>query len=269
MTPNEQQEVLLEVPIEQIVVNPDQPRREFDLSDLEELAQSIRQIGLIQPPVVRALDHGYELIAGERRMRACKMAGLERIPVLVRPVAQQWSAEAALVENLQRVDLNPIEVAMAMRTLMDRFRLNQESLALRVGKKRSTVANYLRLLTLPSVIRDSVSAGRLTMGHAKVVLSLDQLELQLLLHNRVIADQLTVRDTEKLAEQLSQKEKPVERPIVKRHSDVHLEHLERELERALGTKVTIKHSGVSGSVEINYYSLDDLDRVLDCLGVSL
>jgi ParB family chromosome partitioning protein len=266
----EQQEILKEVAIDKIFVNPDQPRHVFDTADLEELAQSIRQVGLIQPPIVSALEdnEGYQLIAGERRLRACKLVGLATIPVLVRPSARQRSAEAALVENLQRIDLNPMEVASAMRSLMNQFGLNQEALAQRVGKKRSTVANYLRLLTLPATIRDSVSGGQLTMGHAKVVLSLDKPEMQLLLHQKIIEGQLTVRDTEKLAEQLSQKKATASKPAPARTSDVHIRHLERELERTLGTRVAIREgSAGTGCVEIDYYSLDDLDRVLECLGV--
>jgi ParB family chromosome partitioning protein len=263
-------EELLELPLDQIQVNPYQPRREFAQEEIEELSQSIQSIGLIQPPVVRfnVYTGDYELISGERRYRACKMAGLEKISVIVRRSDNQQSAEASLVENLQRVDLNPLEVALSLKNLTSEFGFSQDELAQRIGKKRSTVANYLRLLTLPQDIQDGLSRKNITMGIAKVILSLEGEDLQKELYDLVVRENLTVREAEKLAAQLLQDPtKPVKIKAAPKES--HLLELEDELQRRLGTKVSIQGKGKKGKVVINYYNPDDLDRLLDMLKVEV
>jgi ParB family transcriptional regulator, chromosome partitioning protein len=261
------QEELLEVPLSKIETNAFQPRRHFAHEELEELAQSIRTVGLLHPPLVRRL-HGtdsFEIISGERRFRAAKLAGLEQIPVIVRETTQTLSAQAALIENIQRVDLNPIEIAKALRSLMEEFGFNQDVLAARIGKKRSTIANYLRLLSLPKRIQDSLREGVITMGHAKAILSLDGFEKQILLCDIVLRDSLNVRETEEAAYRIAEKEKKKQLVYVNR--DIYLEQLAEKIQQKLGTKVDIQGKGKKGRVTIDYYSLDDLDRLLQLLGI--
>lgn len=261
-------EILKEVPVEKIVVNRYQPRRHFAPQELEELAASIKAVGLIHPPTVRPYPEidGYEIISGERRFRASQLAGLTSIFVIIRDSDSITSAQAALIENIQRVDLNPIEIAKALKSLIDEFSLNQDDLALRVGKKRSTVANYLRLLSLPKNIQDSVSSGHMTMGHAKAILSLEGFEKQNWLHDLILRDDMTVREAEEAALRLSQKAKKQKLEYAPR--DFYLEQLSEKLQEALGTKVMIQGKGKKGRISIDYYNLDDLDRVLSLLGVA-
>lgn len=255
------QEELLKVPIDSIEVNPFQPRKEFNPDELEDLAASIQAVGIIHPPLVRPLGKGcYELIAGERRLRAAKLAGLEMVPVVVRHTSAGLSAQAALIENLQRVDLDPIEVAQALQRLIQEFGLSQTAVAKQVGKKRSTVANYLRLLTLPTEIQRSLSSGAITMGHAKVILSLESRAKQGLLHEVMVKEQLTVRQSEERVRALSRKARHPSFPQWER--DPHLQEVERRLQAALGTKVMVSGSVSKGKITVDYYSLDDLERVL-------
>lgn len=261
------QEELKEVPVEKIGVNPFQPRRFFAQQELEELAASIKAVGLLHPPTVRPVANGFfEIVSGERRFRACQLAGLTKIPVVVRLINDSISAQAALIENIQRVDLNPIEIAKALRSLIQEFGLNQDDLALRIGKKRSTVANYLRLLALPKNIQDSVSKEIITMGHAKAILSLEGFEKQNLLHELILRDDLTVRETEEAATRISQKAK--KKMLVYATRDFYLEQLAEKIQRRLGTKVMIQGKGKRGRISIDYYNLDDLDRLLDLFGVN-
>jgi ParB family chromosome partitioning protein len=260
---------IIEVELSQIKLNPFQPRKHFSRDELEELAQSIQTVGLIQPPTVVPIegeDGRFELVSGERRYRAAEMAGLKIIPVIVSSADRHYSAEASLVENIQRVDLNPLEIARALRRMIIEFDFQQDELADRVGKKRSTVANYLRLLGLPREIQESLAEGQISMGHAKAILSLEGFELQLSLHEQVIADDLTVRETEEAAQNV---EKTAKRRLDKMVStrDVYLEDLQDRIQQKFGTKVSIMGSGKRGKISIDYYSLDDLDRILDLLGV--
>lgn len=255
------QEEIKEVPIELIAVNPHQPRRYFSEEDLAELAQSIQAIGLIHPPVVRPLkEAGFELVSGERRFRACLLAGFKTIRVLVRESSHSISAQAALIENIQRVDLNPIEIAKALRSLIEQFGFAQDELAIRIGKKRSTVANYLRLLSLPKNIQDSVSRDVITMGHAKAILALEGFEKQHLLYELIIRDDLNVREAEEAALRISQKAKRQTLPYVNR--DFFLDQIAERFQQKLGTKVSIQGKGKKGRISIDYYSLDDLDRLI-------
>lgn len=258
---------LQEVDINSINVNPFQPRKSFSECELDELAESIRAVGIIHPPVVRLLDNGqYELISGERRFRASKLAGLVKIPVVVRKSSDELSAEAALIENIQRVDLNPMEIAKALKCLSLEYRLNQDELAKRVGKKRSTITNYLRMLTLPTVIQESISQNQISMGHAKAILSLSTSEKQQLLHELILRDDLSVREAEAAAVRITEKAKTKKLVYVPR--DFYLEQLAEKIQKKLGTKVFIQGKGKKGRIMIDYYNLDDLDRLLTLFGVS-
>lgn len=261
------EEYILHVSVSQVVVNPYQPRRHFANEELEELSLSIKTVGLIHPPLVRPLDDGvsFELVSGERRFRAAQLAGMEVIPVVVRKSSHEISAQAALIENIQRVELNPIEVAKALRQLENEFGFQQEELATRLGKKRSSVSNYLRLLGLPKNIQDSVSSGMISMGHAKAILSLEGFEKQNLLHELVLRDELTVREAEEASLRIAQKAKKHKLAYVNR--DFYLEAIAERIQERLGTKVSIQSMGKRGRISINYYSLDDLERLLAIFGV--
>jgi ParB family chromosome partitioning protein len=258
---------LKEIPLSQIRVNPHQPRRHFAATDLEELAESIRTVGIIHPPVVRELAcGGYELVSGERRFQASQLAGLETVSVHIKESSCELSAQMALIENIQRVDLNPIEIAKALRSLINEFGYHQDELALRIGKKRSTVANYLRLLSLPKAIQDAVTKDIITMGHAKAILSLTTFELQNLLYDLILRDELSVRETEEAALRIAVKSK--KKALVYANRDFFLEQLAEKIQLKLGTKVYIQGKGKRGKITIDYYNLDDLDRLLELFGVN-
>lgn len=252
-----------------IRLNPNQPRKAFDSHELQELAQSIQSVGLIHPPLVRQLNtEEYELISGERRLQACKLAGLTQIPVYVRLSTLNESAEIALIENIQRIDLNPIEIAHALNQLAEELHYTQEELAARIGKKRSTIANYLRLLTLPKNIQQSLLSALITMGHAKAILALEGAEKQNLLHELILRDNLSVREAEEAALRINKKSK--RKALVYRDRDFHLEQLAEKIQSKLGTKVHIQGKGKRGRISIDYYSYNDLDRLLTLfLGDSL
>jgi len=263
------EEYICEVDLAEIRVSPFQPRRTFAEEELLQLASSISHFGIIQPPVVRKIVQNgkalyYELIAGERRWRAAQKAGLKMIPVIVRISSDEDAAEASLIENVQRVDLNPIEMAEAFRKLISVFRLTQEEIAKKVGKKRSTVANYLRLLTLPSSIQESIHTGAITMGHAKAILALEDPELRALLHNLILTGKLSVRKAEDESAKIMRGEKK------KKEKEVHVQRLEEMLEKRLHTKVRIAERGKKGGqIVIDYYSLEDLDRLLSTLSIEV
>lgn len=250
------QEKIHVVDLDEIRMNPWQPRRLFSEQEVSELAASIQEIGLIQPPVVRILKDGtYELVAGERRIRAMKCAGFKKTRVIVSEYDDVGSQEAALVENLQRQDLNAIEVAEAIADLMRKADLTQEQVARKIGKRRSTVANFLRLLQLSPYIQEKICSGEITMGHAKAILSLPE-EEQELYCRRILGQNLSVREAEKGA---------------KKHTDknaLFLADLEARLRVLFSTNVAISGDGERGKIEIPYYDLDDLERVLSLLGVS-
>lgn len=264
--PSDVKEQVKEISIDQIVVNPFQPRRHFSQEELEELATSIKAVGLIHPPVVRPCEDGvtYEIVSGERRFRAVQLTGKTTIAVLVRESSRSVSAQAALIENIQRVDLNPIEISKALKSLIEQFGFQQDELAVRIGKKRSTVSNYLRLLTLPKNIQDSVCSGQITMGHAKAVLSLDGFEKQNMLYELILRDDLTVREAEESALRISEKAK--KQTLVYANRDFYLEQIAEKMQAKLGTKVTIQGKGKRGKITIDYYNLDDLDRLIALFG---
>ncbi len=246
--------------------NPYQPRKEMDDDALQELAESIAEKGILQPLVVTPSDveDRYVLIAGERRLRASKLAGLTDVPVIVRDVNTQDRLELALIENIQRQNLNPIEEALAYQQLVKEFSLTQEEVAKRVGKERSTVANTMRLLQLPDFIKDDVSAGRLTMGHARVLLAVkDHVEAKEI-RDKIVAKELSVRQTEALVRASKQKSNSANtrRPAVKKPIPAsYCRTLTNDFIRHFGTKSKITQNGGRGKIEIEYYSLDDLERI--------
>lgn len=257
-----QVEAMIEVPVDQLRPNPLQPRRAFDPIALDELAKSIKASGIIQPVVVRRVGDSYQLIAGERRWRAARQAGLDRIPAVVREATDADALELALVENLIREDLNPLEEAEAYQKLIAEFGWTQEELAQRVGKDRSSVANCLRLLKLPAPIQDDLRAGRLTMGHARALLSLDTIADQLRLREEILKHSWSVRATEEGV----QKRRPAQAPT--RRRSVELVALEEALQRALLTRVRITGNERSGRIEIGYASADELERLTAILGAT-
>lgn len=263
-------EQMMEVECNLICTSPYQPRRQFSLEELTELKESIISIGILHPPVVREIvDEGhvrYELIAGERRWRAAQLAGLSKIPVVVRKSSNEEAAKATLIENIQRVDLDPIELALAFRKLIEIFEMTQEELAEKIGKKRSTIANYLRLLTLPDLIQKDLSRQAITMGHAKVILSLAGPELQMALYELIISRQLTVRQSKQVALQLV-KNKTKKAPLKK---DIYLKAIEEKLQEKLGTKITITHQKKgNGTIAIDYFGLENLSEILSKMEIEL
>ena len=257
------------VDIDLIVPNPHQPRSRFDPETLRELADSIREHGVLQPVVVTQAvsDLGpatYQLIAGERRLQAARMAGVTRMPVVVREAAGKELLEIALVENLQRQDLNPLEEAQAFRGLADEFGLTQEQIATRVGRSRVAVANTLRLLSLEDDIRASLASGQITEGHARALLGIEESRTRLDAWRRIVADAMTVREAEEIARALKSVSRPgakVDRRSVKK-TDPHVTALENELRHAIGMPVAIKKRRTGGSVVIRFHSDDELQGII-------
>ncbi len=252
--------------VDRIAPNRYQPRRSFPEAELEELSRSIAEQGMIQPLIVRRTPEGYELVAGERRLRAARMAGLARVPLVIKALTDAQALEMALVENIQRADLNPVEEAEAYHRLMTEFDLTQERVADRVGKSRSAVANFLRLRGLPDPVREALAEGRLTMGHAKALLGVESPARQLELARRVLEKGLSVRETERLAARLREPPPATEASDEEPDSEtVHLTHLADDLARRFGTRVKIRRRGKKGRVELEFYNDDDLDRLLRLL----
>ena len=241
-----------------------QPRAAFPEEDLQELASSIKTQGVLQPLLVRKDDAGFELIAGERRLRAAKRAGLTQVPVVIKRVNDDKLLEISLVENIQRENLNPIEEAEAYHRLITQLNLTQDQASARVGKSRSAVANFLRLRQLPDQIKDSIVEGALSMGHARALLGAETSAQQLTAWRAVVSRKLSVRETENLIRRLkSEKKKPaVSRD---RSEQIYLNGLAEDLSRHLGTKILIKKDGKKGKVEIEFYSNDDLERLIERL----
>ena len=251
---------ILQLGIEEIRPDKTQPRRHFDEAHIEELAESIRSKGVLQPLIVRRSGDGYVLVAGERRWRAAQRAGLRELPVMVKDVTENEAFELALIENIQREDLNPIEEAEAYRRLIEEHGLTQEELAARVGKERPTIANALRLLRLPDAIKQAIVAGQLSMGHARALLAMpDEGDLKKAA-DKVIAENLSVRAVEALVQRLKSKRLPKEKREGSQSAAV--KHLVEKLQRKLGTKVELKDKNGQGTLEIRYGSLGELDRVL-------
>ncbi len=254
---------VIEVPLARVTPNPHQPRHRWDDGDLADLAASIREHGVLQPVLVTETLDGYQLIAGERRVRAARLAGLERIPALIRQLADRDQLEVALVENVQRADLDPIDEALAYRQLIDEFGLTQERVAERVGKARATVANTLRLLELHQTVQVAIGEGRVTEGHGRALGGLP-VDGQAKVLGTVVVQALSVRQTEELVRRLREP-RQVREPLSKPRLDAELERVEEDLRQRLGTKVSLSRSRKGGRIVIEYYSDEELARLYDRL----
>lgn len=254
-------ENVLSVEIEKITQNPHQPRKNFDRAKLQELADSIKEHGILQPLVVTMAGDKYQLIAGERRHGAAKIAGLSKVPVIIRDSSEQEKLELALVENLQRDNLNPIEKAYAFKKLIDNFNFIQQDVAKRIGKSREVIANTLRLLELPAEIQRAILESKITEGHGRVILTLPNVEKQLLLLKEILKKKLSVRQADakakKIIKTLPAKIKP------KSKKDPYLKDLEDKLENVLGTRVKLTRKGKKGKIIIEFFSQEELDSILD------
>lgn len=247
------------IEIDLISPNKNQPRKNMDEDALTELADSIKIHGLIQPIVIRKVGKSYEIIAGERRWRACKLAGLKEIPCIIKDVDDRISSKYALIENIQREDLNPIEEAIAYKKLMDEYDLTQEELANELGKSRSYIANTVRLLNLHQKIIEYISNGQLTAGHGKALLSIKDENKQLLAAEEIIKKNLNVRDTESIANEKVKKRNNEDK------KDPYIIEVEEDLMRILGTKVNLIQGKKKGKIEIEYYDSEDLERIIEIL----
>ena len=249
---------VIEVELDKIIQNEYQPRKNFNDEKLKELAASIKEQGVIQPIIIHRVGSGYQLIAGERRWRASRLAGFKTIPCIIKDATKREFLEMSLIENIQREDLNPLETAEAYKRLQDEFKLTQEDLARRVGKERSTVTNSLRILGLPQEVKHALATGAISMGHAKALLSLERSREQIQLAALIVKKGLSVRDAEALASRLTN-------PIKKKKANVshELKSVEEKLRKALGTKVNVSPKAKGGRIVIDYYSPDELERILE------
>ena len=248
---------IFDVPLDKIKANPQQPRNNFDSAPMEELVESIKEHGIIQPLIATKDGDTYELIAGERRLRASKLAGLATVPVVVRQAGEQAKLEMALIENIQRQDLNPIELAHAYRRLVDEFSLGQDAVAKRVGKSRSTVTNILRMLNLPDEIQTALIGGKITEGHAKYLLGVEGEAKQLNLFRKILRNKMTITDTDKEIKRLG----GTKRARIKiNYRDKDKEFAFREF---FGTKVEVKRKGKGGQIIIDFYSDEELDEITE------
>lgn len=259
------EEIIQEIKLKDLRPNPYQPRKHFEEEAIEELKESIIQHGILQPIIVRKSIKGYEIVVGERRYRAAKAAGLEVAPVVVKELSEQEMMELALLENLQREDLTPIEEAQAYQSLLDQLNLTQEQLAKRLGKSRPHIANHIRLLSLPEVVRGYISEGKLSMGHGRALLGLRKKEKLNVIVEKIIKEQMNVRQLEHLVNQLNEN---VSRETLKPKKEKNIFIREREtvLREKFGTSVSIKQTKKKGKIEIEFMSPDDLNRILELLG---
>ncbi|CAN5362646.1 ParB/RepB/Spo0J family partition protein [soil metagenome] len=255
------------IPLDNIEVNPFQPRADFDQGALEDLSESIKNHGVIQPITVRSLGNNkYQLISGERRLRASKMAGLKEVPVYLRKADDQEMLEIALIENIQREDLNAIEISINYKRLMDECSLTQEDLSKRLGKNRTTVTNYLRLLKLPPEIQSGIKNKEVTMGHARALITIEQPEVQLDIYHEAVKKGLSVRQVEELAKKQADAKPGKKLKDTKEPQPLAYRKIQDKLTTLLSTKVEVKaRKGGKGEITISYYSDDDLDRILDVL----
>lgn len=256
-------ERIVSIPVIDISPSPYQPRIQMNSESLEELSASIKEKGVVQPIIVRSLGNDkYEIIAGERRLRACKLAGLQEIPAVIKEVSDVEAMEIAITENIQREDLNSIELARAYSALMNQFNLTQEQLAQAVGKSRPAVANIIRLLQLPYEVQENVLAGKLSMGHARALLALENENLQITLCKKIIELELSVRQTEKMVQKLLSQPKSNK---TKKVLNAEILAIEKRLQTLLATQVKIRQSSKKGKIEIEFYSADDLERITGIL----
>ncbi|MGI6721274.1 MAG: ParB/RepB/Spo0J family partition protein [Anaerovoracaceae bacterium] len=250
-----------EINIDEIKPNANQPRKTFDPEKLADLSNSIKEHGVIQPVIVRSIGKGYEIVAGERRWRAARQAGLKEIPCLVRDLSEEQLALFAIIENMQREDLNPVEEAEGLQRMISTFGLTQEQVSKSVGKSRPYITNSIRLLKLEDEVKTLLSEGSISSGHARALLSLDR-KPQIELANKIASDGLSVRATEEIINGTSKKHKTRPKP---RPKNPDVLRVEEDLKNVLGTKVNLRHSGKKGKIEIEYYSRDELDRLLEIL----
>lgn len=257
------------VKITQVEPNREQPRKNFDEDALQELADSIKQFGLLQPILVQDRKSHYEIIAGERRWRAAKLAGLKEVPVIIRDYTDQEIVEISLIENIQREDLNPIEEAQAYKRLLTEFHLKQDEVAERVSKSRTAVTNSMRLLKLCDEVQQMIIDDMLSTGHARALISIEDPEEQYTIAQKIFDEKLSVRDVEKLVKNLNKPEKPKKENKEDKSLDIIYQDIEEKLKQSLGTKVAISSKGNgAGKVEIEFYNHDDLDRIIELLSKS-
>lgn len=263
--PEPDEDSVVNINLNNIEPNKDQPRKQFDKEKLEALADSIRDNGVIQPIIVVKNGDRYKIVAGERRWRAAKSAGLTTIPAVIRNYSESEVAQIALIENLQREDLNPIEEAVGYKTLIDKFKMTQEDVSSKIGKSRSAIANSIRLLSLDDPIQSKLITGEITSGHARALLSIEDKQTRLILLDSILEKGLNVRQTETLAKQL-QKAVPVKKKkIIDEQVMAEIEAAENRLSSHFGTKVKLIHNEKRGKIEIEYYGNDDLERILQLL----
>ena len=254
------------VKITKIEPNREQPRKDFNEEALQELADSIKQFGLLQPILVQDRKTYYEIIAGERRWRAAKLAGLKEVPVIIRDYTEQEIVEISLIENIQREDLNPIEEALAYKRLLTEFDLKQEEVAERVSKSRTAVTNSMRLLKLCDEVQQMIIDDKISTGHARALITIEDPEHQYEIAQKIFNDKLSVRDVEKLVKNLNKPEKPKKKETEDSSLNIIYQDVEERLKQALGTKVSIDSKGNgTGKIEIEFYTHDDLDRIIDLL----
>ncbi len=257
---------IVQLDVEQIVPNPRQPRKSFDEQKLEDLSKSISEHGIASPILVRKRGNTYEIIAGERRFRAAKKAGLDRVPVIIKEYSDEQSLEIAIVENLQREDLNPVEEALAYNELIDIFKLTHEQIAKKVGKDRSTVSNTLRLLDLPKEITAYIASDQISAGHARPLLSVEDKEMQINICKEIISKDLSVRDVEALIASLNDSKPSSQKKSKQKNLEPIMRDVKDKLIDRLGTKVDIIGNPQKGKVVIHYFSQEDLERLLDNIG---
>lgn len=255
---------ILELKITEIEPNDNQPRRQFDDEALNALAQSIIEHGVVQPIIVTKHNDTYKIVAGERRWRAARIAGQKTIPAIVKEYTDQQIIEVALIENLQRQDLNPIEEAYAYKSLIDEYKLTQEEIAKRISKSRPAIANSLRLISLPDIIKDYVSSGKLTAGHARALISIEDKNIQKELADRIISENLNVRQIEKLVNDINNKKNDISKKMQNIKEPIMID-IEDRLKSIFGTKVTINKKKKGGKIEIEYFNNEDFDRILEIM----
>jgi len=258
---------ILHVPLARLDLNPEQPRKAADPEGIDELARSIEEYGILEPVIVKRESDRFVLIAGERRVTAAKRAGLETVPAIVKSLNDRDMLAVALIENIQRENLNPVDEALAYQRLRDGFTLTQEEIARRVGKSRVAVANALRLLQLDAPMLQDVSRGTLTAGHARALLAVDDETARRALWERIKADKLSVRDSEREAQSSTPKRTGAKKPAARRRTNPQIAHLEEQLRQVLGTQVRILPKGEAGRIEVAYYTAADLERLLESMGV--
>lgn len=261
----EENDNVVSLKINSIEPNKNQPRKQFDKEKLEALTESIKEHGLIQPIIVVKNNDMYKIVAGERRWRAAKKAGLTEIPVVIRSYTDSEIAQIALIENLQREDLNPIEEAIGYQTLINDFNMTQEAVSTRIGKSRSAIANSIRLLSLDPPIQAKLISGEISSGHARALLSIENTDIRMIVLENILSKGLNVRQTESLAKQLQNAKPEKSKPVIDEQVRAQLDEIENGLSSRFGTKVKLVHNSKRGKIEIEYFGNDDLERILNIL----